>query len=122
MEKYLSTEKKILSSGINLDYGPNKFLFREGQDLNHIFYLIEGEVELSSKNLKRIINPKNEVFFGINDLENQAKHSYNLQTKANSKFLIYEKTFFISLLEEYDDAKDYFNLKLNDFLNLNEVE
>ena len=121
MEKYLKTEKKILSSGINLEYGPNKFLFREGQDLNHIFYLVDGEVELSSKDSNLIIKPKNKLFFGINDLENHAKHSFNLQTKSYSQFLIYEKSFFISLLEEYDDAKDYYYLKLQDFFNSKEV-
>lgn len=115
MENFQDTERKILSSGITLNFAPNKYLFREGQELNHIFYLVSGEAELSSPTYKITLNSSNQIFIGLTDLLDNHLHSHNLVVVSPAQFIVFEKEYFKSLLTEFPEALKYLKFKNQGF-------
>lgn len=115
---YLETEKKLLASGIEISYLPGEYLFRVGQKAEFVFYVLDGKICLETTDDKEYILENNPLFLGIDELLQHKKHSFSTHTITNSKFLVYEKNYFLSLIQEFGIAMPYFEgkqLELNRF-------
>jgi len=108
------TEKKILASGIEISYLPGEYLFRFGQKAEFVFYVLNGKICLETPDEKEFIMEDQSIFLGIDELVNQKKHSFSTHTISNSKFLVYEKNYFLSLIQEFGLANNYFENKLEE--------
>jgi CRP-like cAMP-binding protein len=108
------TEKKLLASGIEISYLPGEYLFRSGQKAEFVFYVLNGKICLETTDDKEYVLEDQSIFLGIDELMNQKKHSFSTHTITNSKFLVYEKKYFLSLIQEFGLATNYFEDKLNE--------
>lgn len=108
------TEKKLLASGIEISYLPGEYLFRYGQKAEFVFYVMNGKICLETPDDKEYVLENQSVFLGIDELMNQKKHSFSTHTISNSKFLVYEKNYFLSLIQEFGLATNYFEDKLKE--------
>lgn len=108
------TEKKLLASGIEISYLPGEYLFRYGQKAEFVFYVMNGKICLETPDEKEYVLENQSVFLGIDELMNQKKHSFSTHTISNSKFLVYEKNYFLSLIQEFGLATNYFEDKLKE--------
>lgn len=108
------TEKKLLASGIEISYLPGEYLFRSGQKAEFVFYVLNGKICLETPDDKEYVLEDQSIFLGIDELMNQKKHSFSTHTITNSKFLVYEKNYFLSLIQEFGLATNYFDDKLKE--------
>ena len=115
MKNYdLETEKKLLASGIEISYLPGEYLFRAGQKAEFVFYVLDGKICLETTDEKEYVLENQSIFLGIDELLQHKKHSYSTHTISNSKFLVFEKTYFLSLIQEFGIAMQYFEDKLTE--------
>lgn len=118
MNNFSDTERKVLASGIELRYLPDEYLFRQGQKAEFVFYLQEGSLVLEGSTGFVSINRKG-VFIGIEEAIDEQKHVYSAMTSSYSQFLVFERKYFQQLIDEFDLALPYFELKkaeLNELL------
>ncbi len=108
------TEKKLLASGIEISYLPGEYLFRYGQKAEFVFYVMQGKICLETPDNKEFVMENQPVFLGIDELLHQKKHSFSTHTITDSKFLVYEKGYFLSLIQEFGLANSYFENKLEE--------
>lgn len=110
MNNFSDTERKVLASGIELRYLPDEYLFRQGQKAEFVFYLQEGSLILESPTGFVSIDRKG-VFIGIQEAIEEKKHLYSAMTSSYSQFLVFERKYFQQLIDEFDLALPYFELK-----------
>lgn len=112
------TEKKILASGIQIKYLADEFLFRQGQRAEFVFYLQKGSIALEwSNESKGLIMINKPVFIGIDEALEKGKYTCTAMTTEVSEFLVFDRPYFIQLIEEFDLAKEYFESMKLDFTN-----
>lgn len=111
---FKDTEDKLLASGIEISYLPDEYLFRFGQKADFVFYVLKGKICLETPDNKGYILEDQPMFLGIEELVNQKKHTFSTHTIDSSKFLVYEKNYFLSLIQEFDLEKDFIKEKLNE--------
>jgi CRP-like cAMP-binding protein len=117
MSNFLDTERKVLASGIELRYLPEEYLFRLGQKAEFVFYLQEGSLILEG--VASLINiDQKGLFIGIEEAIEEKKHVYSAMTTSNAQFLVFERTYFQFLMDEFDLALPYFECKKGE---LNEI-
>ena len=90
MNELLETSKKVLASGIEINYLGDEFLFRQGQKAEFVFYLQEGSLLLESPTSFVTIDRKG-VFIGIEEAIEEKKHVYTAMTSSYAQFLVFEK-------------------------------
>lgn len=113
MEKQnTETEKILLASGIEISYLPGEYLFRAGQKAEFVFYVLSGSICLETTDDKEYVLEDKSLFLGIDELLRQKKHSFSTHTISNSKFLVYEKNYFLSLIQEFGIMNEFFDQKL----------
>jgi CRP-like cAMP-binding protein len=117
MNDFLDTERKVLASGIELRYLPDEYLFRQGQKAEFVFYLQEGSLLLESP-LGFVTIDKKGVFVGIEEAIESKKHIYSAMTSSYAQFLVFERKYFQLLIDEFDLALPYFELKKAEFNEL----
>ena len=117
MNNFLDTERKVLASGIELRYLPDEYLFRQGQKAEFVFYLQEGSLILESPVSFVAIEHKG-IFIGIEEAIEEKKHLYSAMTSSYSQFLVFERKYFKQLIDEFDLAHPYFDLKKAQFNEL----
>ena len=119
MRTYLETEKKVLASGIELKYLPDEYLFRKGQKAEFVFFVQSGALLFEWPNEKKIINLGQAPFFiGIDEVLSGSKYSCHAQTTEFSEFLVFERAYFLMLLNEFENALPYFLQKEAEFVQL----
>jgi CRP-like cAMP-binding protein len=119
MQTYLETEKKVLASGIELKYLPDEYLFRKGQKAEFVFYVQSGGLLFEWPNEKKIITITQVPFFiGIDEVLSGTKYTCHAQTTEFSEFLVFERAYFLMLLNEFEDALPYFLQKEAEFIQL----
>lgn len=118
MEQLLETEKKILASGIEINYLANEFLFRQGQKAEFVFYLQGGSVllEWPQENKCLVLNNKS-IFIGIDEAIHGSKYFCTAVTTDESKFLVFDRAYFIQLMNEFEHANDYFESMKLEFIS-----
>ncbi len=116
---YLETEKKILASGIELTYLADEYLFRNGQKAEYVFYLLNGSVGIEWSNQKKILTIRSvNCFIGIQEALSGEKYSCHAHTAEISKFLVFERSYFLMLFDEFEQAPSYFWQKQKEFTDL----
>ena len=119
MQTYLETEKKVLASGIELNYLPDEYLFRKGQNAEFVFYVQSGGILFEWPYEKKIITLGQAPFFiGIDEVLSSTKYTCHAQTTEFSEFLVFERAYFLMLLHEFNDALPYFLQKQAEFAQL----
>lgn len=112
----IDTEKKILASGIEMKYLSEEHIFRKGQKAEFIFFLKEGSLLFdwpSEKTKSRIINLP--CFIGIEEAMDGKNYSYSVKTLVECKFLVFERKYFLMLMNEFEAATPYSLQKIEDF-------
>lgn len=112
----IDTEKKILASGIEMKYLSEEHIFRKGQKAEFVFFLKEGSLLFdwpSEKTKSRIINLP--CFIGIEEAMDGKNYSYSVKTLVECKFLVFERKYFLMLMNEFEAATPYFLQKIEDF-------
>lgn len=112
----IDLEKKILASGIEMKYLSKEHIFRKGQKAEFVFFLKEGSLLIDwslEKTKSKVINLP--CFIGIEEAMDGKNYSYSTQTLGNCRFLVFEKKFFLMLMNEFDAAMPYFLQKKEDF-------
>ena len=117
MKNFSDTERKVLASGIELRYLPDEYLFRQGQKAEFVFYLQEGSLILESPVSFVSIEQKG-IFIGIEEAIEDKKHLYSAMTSSYSQFLVFERKYFKQLMDEFELALPYFELKKAQFNQL----
>ena len=117
MNDFSDTERKVLASGIELRYLPDEYLFRQGQKAEFVFYLQEGSLLLESPTGFVTIERKG-VFIGIEEAIGEKKHHFSAMTSSYAQFLVFERKYFQLLIDEFDLALPYFELKKAEFNEL----
>ena len=115
----IDTEKKILASGIEMKYLSEEHIFRKGQKAEFVFFLKEGSLLFdwpSEKTKSRIINLP--CFIGIEEAMDGKNYSYSVKTLVECKFLVFERKYFLMLMNEFEIARVYFMKKIEDFNTL----
>lgn len=104
----IDTERKILGSGILINYLPAEFLFRQGQKAEFVFYLNRGSMEMQwlEKDKKIQISQRN-VFIGLDEVFNQGRYVCTAMTTELSEFLVFERAYFMELINEFEYAVPY---------------
>lgn len=116
MKQLLETEKKILASGIEIKYLADEFLFRQGQKVEFVFYLLGGSILLEWPNEnKRLLIANKPIFIGIQEALHAGKYACTAMTTEKSEFLVFDRAYFNQLITEFDHAKDYFESMMLDF-------
>lgn len=104
----IDTERKILGSGILINYLPAEFLFRQGQKAEFVFYLNRGSMEMQwlEKDKKIQISQRN-VFIGLDEAFSQGRYACTAMTTDLSEFLVFERAYFLELIYEFEYAIPY---------------
>jgi len=117
---YSDISSKILTSGIDIHYQPEEFLFRKGQKAEFIFYLMDGLVIINDFDNRIFISGEKPLFLGLQEALESIKYIFSVQTIEPSQFVVFDKLFFSMLLKEFDP--DHFFVKqqikeFNSFIN-----
>lgn len=115
-DTFIDTEKKILASGIEMKYLSEEHIFRKGQKAEFVFFLKEGSLLFdwpSDKTKSRIINLP--CFVGIEEAMDGKSYSCSMKTLVDCKFLVFERKYFLMLMNEFEAATPYFLQKIKDF-------
>ncbi len=104
----IDTERKILASGILINYLPAEFLFRQGQKAEFVFYLNRGSMEMQwpEKDKKLTISQRN-VFIGLDEAFSEGRYVCTAMTTELSEFLVFERAYFMELIQEFEYAIPY---------------
>lgn len=113
----IDTERKILASGILINYLPEEFLFRQGQKAEFVFYLNRGSLEMQwpEKDKKLNIQQRN-VFIGLDEAFINGRYACTAMTTELSEFLVFERAYFMQLIHEFDYAIPYLESMQQSFL------
>jgi CRP-like cAMP-binding protein len=115
-DTFIETEKKILASGIEMKYLSDEYIFRKGQKAEYVFFLKEGSLLIdwpSDKLKSRTIHLP--CFIGIEEAMEGKNYSCSTQTVVDCKFLVFEREYFLMLMNEFEAATPYFLQKKEDF-------
>ena len=115
-DTFRDTEKKILASGIEMKYLSEEYIFRKGQKAEFVFYFKEGSLLMDwplEKTKSRIINLP--CFIGIEEAMEGKNYSCSMETLVDCKFLVFERKYFLMLMNEFEAATPYFLQKKEDF-------
>jgi CRP-like cAMP-binding protein len=115
-DTFRDTEKKILASGIEMKYLSEEYIFRKGQKAEFVFYFKEGSLLMDwplEKTKSRIINLP--FFIGIEEAMEGKNYSCSMKTLVDCKFLVFERKYFLMLMNEFEAATPYFLQKKEDF-------
>jgi CRP-like cAMP-binding protein len=107
-DQLIDTERKILASGILINYLPAEFLFRQGQKAEFVFYLKQGSLEIKwpEKDKELNINQQN-VFIGLDEAFSRGRYGCTAMTTELSEFLVFEREYFLQLTHEFEHAVAY---------------
>jgi CRP-like cAMP-binding protein len=107
-EQLIDTERKILGSGILINYLPAEFLFRQGQKAEFVFYVKQGSLEMQwpEKDKKLNIRQRN-VFIGLDEAFINGRYACTAMTTELSEFLVFERAYFMQLIHEFEFAIPY---------------
>jgi len=107
-DQLIDTERKILASGILINYLPAEFLFRQGQKAEFVFYLKHGSLEMQwpEKDKELQINQQN-VFIGLDEAFSRGRYTCTAMTTELSEFLVFEREYFLQLTQEFEHAVSY---------------
>jgi CRP-like cAMP-binding protein len=113
----IDTERKILASGILINYLPSEFLFRHGQKAEFVFYLKRGSFEMQwpEKDKKILISQRN-VFIGLDEAFIQGHYVCTAMTTELSEFLVFERAYFMELINEFEYAVPYLESMQEEFI------
>jgi len=113
----IDTERKILASGILINYLPSEFLFRHGQKAEFVFYLKRGSFEMQwpEKDKKILISQRN-VFIGLDEAFIQGRYVCTAMTTELSEFLVFERAYFMELINEFEYAVPYLESMQEEFI------
>jgi CRP-like cAMP-binding protein len=113
----IDTERKILASGILINYLPSEFLFRHGQKAEFVFYLKRGSFEMQwpEKDKKILISQRN-VFIGLDEAFIQGRYICTAMTTELSEFLVFERAYFMELINEFEYAVPYLESMQEEFI------
>jgi CRP-like cAMP-binding protein len=115
-DTFLDTEKKILASGIEMKYLSDEHIFRKGQKAEFVFFLKEGSLSIhwsTGKIQSRVIDIP--CFIGIEEAIDGKNYTCSMQTLVDCKFLVFERKYFLMLMNEFEAATPYFLQKKEDF-------
>jgi CRP-like cAMP-binding protein len=107
-EQLIDTERKILGSGILINYLPAEFLFRQGQKAEFVFYVKQGSLVMQwpEKDKKLNIRQRN-VFIGLDEAFINGRYTCTAMTTELSEFLVFERAYFMQLIHEFEFAIPY---------------
>jgi CRP-like cAMP-binding protein len=107
-DQLIDTERKILASGILINYLPAEFLFRQGQKAEFVFYLKHGSLEMKwpEKDKELQINQQN-VFIGLDEAFSEGSYVFTAMTTELSEFLVFDRAYFMELIHEFEYAIPY---------------
>ena len=107
-EQLIDTERKILGSGILINYLPAEFLFRQGQKAEFVFYVKQGSLVMQwpEKDKKLNIRQRN-VFIGLDEAFINGRYACTAMTTELSEFLVFERGYFMQLIHEFEFAIPY---------------
>jgi CRP-like cAMP-binding protein len=115
-DTFIETEKKILASGIEMRYLSDEHIFRKGQKAEYIFFLKEGSLSIhwpTDKSKSRVIDIP--CFIGIEEAMEGKSYTCSMRTLVDCKFLVFERVYFLMLMNEFEAATAYFLQKKKDF-------
>jgi CRP-like cAMP-binding protein len=117
-DKLIDTERKILASGISINYLPAEFLFRQGQKVEFIFYLKQGSLEIQwqEKGKELQISQQN-VFIGLDEAFSRGRYTCTAMTTELSELLVFERDYFLQLTHEFEYAIPYLESMKEAFLS-----
>lgn len=107
--------RKILASGIEISYLPAEFIFRLGQKAEFVFYMMSGTISLTCSNNQSVIIEEKQLFLGLTEALESLKHPFSAQILTPSKFLVFDKKFFLMLLQEFDVDQTFVHQQNTDF-------
>jgi CRP-like cAMP-binding protein len=116
-EQLIDTERKILGSGILINYLPEEFLFRQGQKAEFVFYVKQGSLVMQwpEKDKKLNIRQRN-VFIGLDEAFINGRYACTAMTTELSEFLVFERAYFMQLIHEFEYAIPYLESMQEAFL------
>ena len=109
-------ENKILASGIEMKYLSEEYIFRKGQKAEFVFFLKEGSLLFDwplDETRSKVINLP--CFIGIEEAMEGKNYSCSMKTLVDCKFLVFERKYFLMLMNEFEAATPYFLQKKEDF-------
>ena len=107
-DQLIDTERKILASGILINYLPAEFLFRQGQKAEYIFYLNRGSIEMQwPENDKKLRISQRNVFIGLDEAFSEGSYVFTAMTTELSEFLVFDRAYFMELIHEFEYAIPY---------------
>lgn len=109
-------ENKILASGIEMKYLSEEYIFRKGQKAEFVFFLKEGSLLFDwplDETRSKVINLP--CFIGIEEAMDGKNYSCSMKTMVDCKFLVFERKYFLMLMNEFEAATPYFLQKKEDF-------
>lgn len=109
-------ENKILASGIEMKYLSEEYIFRKGQKAEFVFFLKEGSLLFDwplDETRSKVINLP--CFIGIEEALDGKNYSCSMKTMVDCKFLVFERKYFLMLMNEFEAATPYFLQKKEDF-------
>jgi CRP-like cAMP-binding protein len=115
-ETFIETEKKILASGIEMKYLSDEHIFRKGQKAEFVFFLKAGSLSIhwpTDKIKLRVIDIP--CFIGIEEAIEGKNYTCSMQTLVDCTFLVFERKYFLMLMDEFEAATPYFLKKKEDF-------
>ena len=102
MQDFSEIKQKILASGIEISYLPSEYIFRLGQKAEFVFYFLSGTISLTFLDNHSLIIEDKQLFLGLHEALELSKHPFSAQIIEPSKFLVFDKKFFLMLLQEFD--------------------
>jgi CRP-like cAMP-binding protein len=109
-------ENKILASGIEMKYLSEEYIFRKGQKAEFVFFLKEGSLLFDwplDETRSKVINLP--CFIGIEEAMDGKNYVCSMKTLVDCKFLVFERKYFLMLMNEFEAATPYFLQKKEDF-------
>jgi CRP-like cAMP-binding protein len=123
-EQLIDTERKILGSGILINYLPAEFLFRQGQKAEFVFYLKQGSLEMQWPEKDKKLNIRQgSMFIGLDEAFINGRYACTAMTTELSEFLVFERAYFMQLIHEFEYAIPYLESMQEAFIrNLSPTE
>ncbi len=116
MDELLETSKKVLGSGIEINYLEAEYLFRQGQKAEFVFYMQGGSLLLEWPNENKCVQIAGKpIFIGISEALSGQKYACSARTTKDSTFLVFERAYFHQLITEFEHAKTYIDSMQLDF-------
>ncbi len=123
-DQLIDTERKILASGILINYLPAEFLFRQGQKAEFVFYLKQGSLVMQWPEKDKELNiSQQNVFIGLDEAFSRGRYGCTAMTTELSEFLVFEREYFLQLTHEFEHAVAYLESMQEAFIrNLSPLE